>query len=119
LVERGYVPRSDEQEKLAILGADVADLIASIEHNLDPNASEPFYQRKVSYDNLPAAYLPELRALVRQEAQKLLEKLNREMAKQDRDFRPRGGANPKTAEGDRHRAMIGVYFYQEELGDED
>ncbi|MFK7894774.1 MAG: DUF6502 family protein [Myxococcota bacterium] len=125
LLERGYVPRSDEDEKLAILGADVADLVSTIEHNLDPEASEPFFQRKVSYDNLPAGYLPKLRALVRKDAQQLLEKLNRDMAKQDRDLKPasRAARVGRSAQGseaeDRHRAMIGIYFYQEELDDED
>lgn len=108
LVERAYIPRADEAEKLAILGTDVADLIASIEHNLDPDAARTFYQRKVAYDNLPADYLPRLQERVKERAQALLEHLDREMAAQDLDVAPRADAKGGS------RAMIGIYYFQEE-----
>lgn len=117
LTQRGYVPLSDDDEKLAILGSDVADLISTIDHNLDPDSGAPFYQRKVSYDNLPASYLPKLQALVGREAQRLLERLNRDMARYDRDLNPPAKGSSSTE--DRIRAMVGVYFYQEERDDED
>lgn len=62
LVRRAYIPQADDEAKLDILGTDVADLISAIEHNLESKAEEPFFQRKVAYDNLPAEYLSELRA---------------------------------------------------------
>ena len=51
LLTRAYLPGADKQAKLDILGADVADLIATIDHNLEPENSRPRFQRKVSYDN--------------------------------------------------------------------
>lgn len=123
LVERAYIPQADESEKLAILGSDVADLIASIEHNLEPDldarGGRPFFQRKVAYDNLPRAYLEELQQRVRERAQQLLEELNDEMASHDLDVSPpaaRGGD-----ENDRggSRAMVGIYYFQEEASDEE
>jgi hypothetical protein len=119
-VERAYIPHSDPAEKLSILGTDVADLIASIDHNLGMSLDEslgknlehaqgePFYQRKVAYDRLPAEYLPELRALVRREAQALLERLDREMSVQDQDDSPQPEARAT------RRAMIGIYYFEEE-----
>lgn len=110
-IERGYVPLLDESEKLSILGADVADLIGAIDHNLTPDSGDPFFQRKVAYDNLPADYLPKLRALIRKDAQALLEKLSRDMSKHDRDV-----IRSSEGEGDedRHRAMLGIYYFEEE-----
>lgn len=113
LVERAYIPRADESEKLEILGTDVADLIASIEHNLDPERDASFYQRKVAYDNLPAEYLPRLQERVRAQAQALLEQLDREMAAHDLDVSPREDA----AGGS--RAMVGIYYFQEESEEHD
>ncbi|HEB88237.1 MAG TPA: hypothetical protein ENI85_01580 [Deltaproteobacteria bacterium] len=119
LVERAYIPLADEAAKLEILGTDVSDLIASIEHNLELEAERPFFQRKVAYDNLPASYLPELRALLADKGQKLLEELNKEMARHDRDVRKnrKRGANEEaedeTDEQDRHRAMIGIYYFED------
>jgi hypothetical protein len=114
LVERAYIPQADEGEKLEILGTDVADLIASIEHNLEPQSGRPFYQRKVAYDNLPAAWLPSLQELVRSRAQELLEELNEEMAAHDVDLVP-----DSATEGDGgSRAMVGIYYFQQEPEEE-
>ncbi len=111
LVERAYIPASDEAAKLDILGTDVADLIASIEHNLDPDAAERFFQRKVAYDNLPADYLPALRELLAGKGQGLLEVLNEDMARHDRDLAGKAGDGP------RRRAMVGIYYFEDETDD--
>jgi hypothetical protein len=112
LVERAYIPQADEAAKLDILGSDVADLIASIEHNVDPEADEPFFQRKVAYDNLPASYLPKLRALLARKGQKLLEELNADMSRHDRDV------SGERNESDRSRAMIGIYYFERDASEE-
>jgi hypothetical protein len=113
LVERAYVPKTDEAEKLAILGTDVADLISTIDHNLDSDREGAFFQRKVAYDNLPENFLPALRHLVESDAQSLLERINDRMANHDLDVHPdddvKGG----------HRAMVGIYYYEEESDDDD
>lgn len=108
LVARAYIPTADEAAKLEILGTDVADLIASIEHNLDSEATPPYFQRKVAYDNLPAEYLPALRALLAKKGQGLLEELDADMAKHDRDL------VQESEGGDRRRAMIGIYYFEDD-----
>lgn len=112
LVERAYIPAGDEAAKLDILGTDAADLIASIEHNLEPDVAERYFQRKVAYDNLPADYLPALRALLADRGQQLLETLNDDMARHDRDL---GAA---TSDAPRRRAMVGIYYFEDEVDDE-
>lgn len=112
LVERAYIPAGDEAAKLEILGTDVADLIASIEHNLDPAATVRFFQRKVAYDNLPADYLPALRALLAERGQALLETLNDDMARHDRDVAAVASDAP------RRRAMVGIYYFEDENDDD-
>lgn len=109
LVERAYIPAADEAAKLEILGADVADLVSSIEHNLDPEATPAFFQRKVAYDNLPPEYLPALRALLAKKGQGLLEELDADMAAHDRDLRD------VEQEGERCRAMVGIYYFEDEV----
>lgn len=116
LIERAYIPSADEGAKLDILGTDVADLVASIEHNLDPESEAPFFQRKVAYDNLPAAYLPLLREKLSDRGQALLEELNADMAAHDRDANPTGDG--PDGEG-RSRAMTGIYYYEELRDDDD
>lgn len=113
LVQRAYIPESDETAKLEILGTDVADLLASIEHNLEPESTESYFQRKVAYDNLPPDYLETFRSLLARKGQRFLEELNAELAAHDRDV-----TNEARGEG-RRRAMVGVYYFEEPVDEDD
>jgi len=110
---RGYVPRTDDVEKLGILGTDVADLISSVDHNIVSPPEQAFFQRKVAYDNLVSACLPELRARAARRGQTLLEALDELMAANDRD------ANPSVSGEGRHRAVLGIYYYEEPVAKPD
>jgi hypothetical protein len=83
LVTRAYVPKSSEVAKLAILGADVADLIATIDHNLQHGNTDPRFQRKVMYVTIPAAVLPDFKRESAARAQALLEHLDRWLSDKD------------------------------------
>ena len=106
LLTRAYVPGTGEEEKLDILGRDVAELISTIDHNLREDRPYPLFQRKASYDNLPQETLPDLRALIARRGQELLEELDDWMAAHDRDL------NPSVAGTGRKRASIGVYYFE-------
>jgi hypothetical protein len=110
-LERANVPQSGEEAKLEILGTDVADLISSIHHNIDEAQDRAFFQRKVAYDNLPAEYMKALQENVRRDGQKLLEKLDSEMSRNDRDT----AAEPFGS--GRKRAMVGIYYFEEDYRD--
>ncbi len=113
LLARAYIPRTSEVDKIHILGTDVSHLISTIDHNLRPDTPEPFFQRKVAYDNLPQEVLPQLRRLTVRKAQALLEKMDRWLARHDRD------TNPAVAGTDRRRAGIGIYYFEEPFSEED
>lgn len=83
LVTRAYVPKSSEVDKLAILGTDVADLITTIDHNLQHGDTHPRYQRKVMYLTIPAAVVPEFERESAARAQGLLEHLDRWLSDKD------------------------------------
>lgn len=108
LVDRSYVPSKGEVEKIGILGTDVAELIATIDHNLRAEGPEPFYQRKVRYDNLPNEAMQELRRMVRLRAQELLETLDREISRHDRDI------NPEVQGTGRRYAGVGIFYFEDE-----
>jgi hypothetical protein len=113
LLARYYVPAAGEAGKLGILGTDVADLIATIDWNLRRPPSEAYFQRKVQYDNLPAEVMPELHTLTRERAQAFLEQLDQWMAAHDRDVTP-------TVQGTgRKRAMLGIYYFEEDFREDD
>lgn len=107
LVERSFIPKTDEIGKIGILGVDASDLISTIDHNI-LNTDDPFFQRKVSYDNLPSEALPEFREIAADGAQGLLEHLDRWLSERDRDFHPEVGGTG------RMRTGVGIYFFQED-----
>jgi len=109
LLARGYVPATGEVEKLGILGTDVADLIATIDHNLQVAPAATLLQRKVAYDNLSAETAAALHPRAARKAQALLEELDTWLSHRDRDINPdAGGAG-------RRRAGIGIYYFEEDL----
>ena len=107
LLERSYIPKKGEIDKIGILGADTADLIATIDHNIRrPDA--PFFQRKTCYDNLPLEALPELETIAANQGQGMIESLDGWMSARDRDI------DPGVAGTGRKRAGVGIYFFQDD-----
>ena len=106
LVNRSYVPSHSETEKLRILGTDVASLIDTINHNMQDPQEEPFFQRKVYYNNLPKEALSQIRALSKQHGQELIELMDKLIQPHDRDVNP-------DVEGDGcYTAGVGVYYFE-------
>ena len=104
MVTRGYVPHKSAVDKLGILGRDVADLIDTIDHNLQHGDSDPRFQRKVMYAAIPADALPAFRKLSAVQGQALLEKLDRWLA--EHDVAP-VGESTATA-----RVGLGVFYFE-------
>ena len=113
LLTRAYIPSTIEAHKLNILGTDVQHLISTIDHNLNPDTTEPIFQRKVSYDNLPDEVLPKFRRLFAKKAQALLENADQWLAQRDRDLTP-------TVQGSgSNRAGFGIFFFEKSNSKED
>ena len=109
LKTRAYIPESGDTDKLNILGTDVSDLVSTVDHNLQHGAADPFFQRKVMYDNVPAEALGEFRRLSGTQAQALLERLDKWLSQHDRDTRP------ETTGTGRMRTGIGIYYFEEDM----
>jgi hypothetical protein len=107
LLAQAYIPVGTNEHILHILGTDAHHLISTIDHNLMPETTEPIFQRKVSYDNLPEEVLPEFRKHFAPQAQTLLESADRWLANHDRDV------TPKVKGTGRNRAGFGIFFFEE------
>jgi Family of unknown function (DUF6502) len=110
LVNRTYLPAKDEAGKVSLLGNDARDLIATITHNLDAGPADAYFQRKTSYNNLPANALDDVRELLRDDGQVFLERFDRMLAAKDRDM------NAAVSGEGRKRAVIGLYYFEEDVG---
>jgi hypothetical protein len=110
LVQRAYVPQRSAPDKLAILGHDVADLISTIDHNIEHGAADPRFQRKLMYHRMDTATLPAFRRLSAERAQALLEELDRWLAAHD-TVTPTDAPEPSRA-----RVGLGIYYFEEPAG---
>lgn len=111
LLARAYIPQSSDVETLRIFGTEVSYLISTFDHNLNTESSgQPWFQRKVMYDNLPDNVLQEFRELTAPQAQSLLEMWDHWLAHHDRD------TNPSVEGSGRNRAGIGIYYFEEPYG---
>jgi uncharacterized protein DUF6502 len=108
-ITRGYVPHQSVIDKVDILGSDVADLVETIDHNMQHGADDPRFQRKVMYHSMRADALPAFRKLSASQAQTLLEKLDRWLAKHDTD------TTQGVVDGPRSRVGVGIYYFEERL----
>lgn len=111
LLSRSYVPQRGTEDKLHILGTDVAHLAATIEHNIE-HGDNPRFQRKVAYDNLPEEIIPKFQALSREKAQQLLEDLDGWLSRHDRD------SNPAVEGTGRKEAGVGIYYFEQDVPEE-
>ena len=107
LLSRAYIPKTGDAEKLGILGTDVAGLIATIEHNIQSAGQDPFFQRKVFYDNMPVEASTELRALLEIQGQQFMEVMDRWMSEHDRDVNPNVTGTGRKASG------VGLYYFED------
>jgi hypothetical protein len=113
LIQEAFMPTTDEAIKFHILGTDVGLLIATIDHNIDPDKTPTFFQRKVYYDNLPEEVLADFRRMSGLSAQKLLDDMDRYLAINDRDV------HPEIEGTGRHVAGIGIYYFQQPFEEKD
>ena len=73
LKERAYIPMATPIDKINILGADVAELIGTIGHNLEAEPAQRFFQRKVSNTAVRPDAMEKFRELSNRKSQELLE----------------------------------------------
>lgn len=104
-----FGPASGTDEKIAILGTDVRDLINTIDHNLSHSGTESRFQLKTAYDNIPREAALKFRATFPEKGFALLNSIDRELSSLDRD------TNPESQGSGRIRAGIAVYYFEDDL----
>jgi hypothetical protein len=106
-VERAFVPRRSALDKIDLLGHDVADLVATIDHNIQHGDADPHFQRRVMYREMPAQLVPAFRKLSSAQAMALLVKLDRWLAERADD-------PPADPDAPRVRLGLGIYYFEEQ-----
>ena len=113
--EGAYVPDNSQEAKIEILGNTVADLLGTIEHNLNATSDTAHLQLTTAYDNLPRSAVDAFRQLSRKEAKALLANMDRWLGQRDRDA---NSVNSTSYNEDRIRLGIGIYYIEEDMASE-
>ena len=103
LVRNAYVPGSDPEEIIRILGSDTSELINTIDHNLTADDASKWFQRKVSNPNVPTDALHAFKVFSRKRSQKLLEELDTWLSQHEADD-----------DTDSHYVSLSVYYYEKD-----
>lgn len=110
LLRRAYLPGKDSHGKLAILGTDSAELIATIDHNLVAAPGARRFQRKVSNHRLRADAVEAFRELSAVKSQALLEELDAWLSRHEI-------GEDGSDEDDARYVSLGIYFYEGDASD--
>ena len=104
LINPNYLPDSDSDKKLNILGIDTAELIRTIDHNISVSKPEDaWFQRKASNTQVKIAALPKIKKRINKKAQQLLEDIDAELSQNESDNKDECCA-----------VSVGIYFTQTE-----
>jgi hypothetical protein len=105
-VQAKFLGRTSAADKLDLLGSDVADLIVTIDHNVAHGDTDPRFQRKVMYRDMPAGVVDEFRKLSAAKGMALLQQLDAWLAART-ETGTLDAAAPKV------RLGLGVYYFEE------
>ena len=103
LLRAAYISDLPE-DRVAFLGENVGDHLRSAVHNLE--GGEPFLERALYFDALPAAMLEEARPEIYRMSERLLREAHQRL----------NAAEPP--EGPQRRLRLGVYYYEEDAAAE-
>ena len=92
-----------------------ADLLGTLEHNLNATSNTTHLQLTTAYDNLPRSAVDAFRQLSRKDAKALLANVDRWLGQRDRDA---SSANSTSDNDGRMRLGIGVYYIEEDMTSE-
>ena len=103
LLRHAYISALPE-DRVAFLGENVGDHLRSAVHNLE--GGEPFLERALYFDALPAAVLEEARPEIYRMSERLLREAHQRLSEAE------------SSEGPRRRLRLGVYYYEEDAAAE-
>jgi len=103
-----HTPHEDVEAQVNILGNAGRDIFSTIDHNLI--SDDKRLQLTVAYNNLPEDAVRRFQYISHEESLALLKRFDAWLADHDRDAAANIGA-----EGGRHRAGIGIYYFEEEV----
>lgn len=110
LQTEAYAPEKGFEDKVYYFGQNVADHCAAAVHNV-AGESAPMLERCIFSDSLSPDSTAKLKKIAKNKGMQAIQAVNREAIKLERKDKKRSG--------DKKRINFGIYFYEENLNDDD
>ena len=110
--DAAFVPHKDKDAKFNIMGSSAADLLATLDHNIECAFEDRRLQLTTAYNNLPREAVRRFALFSHDRSVALLREFDQWLAEHDRD-----SSDNVQGEG-RLRTGIGIYFIEEEVGEQ-
>jgi len=104
LDKQGYIPQTDELEKIKVLATCASDLLGSGVHNIEHGDVAPRFQRQIVYPEVPAHAVKEFQRLGEKRANELLQELNQLLA---------SGIPENPDHTMTKRVGLGIYYFED------
>lgn len=111
LITTGYIPKTDELEKIRVLSLSTSDLLSSAVHNLTAPDEPARFQRQLTYEAMPTEEAQQFKLYSEEKANELLLHLNEYLSQLSADATPDEGAG--------HRVGLGIYYIENDQPVED
>jgi hypothetical protein len=106
----GYVPQTDDLDKLEILSLCSRNLLTSGVHNIEKKeGEEPMFQRQLSHQ-LPEELVQEFKIFSQKKSLDLLLEFNRWMGDENKQYEMKGNKPDDASK----RVGIGIYYFEED-----
>jgi len=102
LQKKEYLPLETSHERLMLFGTDTAELMGTIEHNLETTGDQRWFQRKVSSHLVPKQAVVEFRHLSNRKSMELLEYYDHWLSQRE----------TSDADSDAAYVAVGIYYTQ-------
>lgn len=104
LLSEGFIPKTDEIEKIRVMAMCTSDLLNSAVHNLINLDKPSRYQRQLTYEKISAADAVLFKTYSEQKANELLLHLNEYLSQMSSDA-------PANVSGN-HQVGLGIYYFE-------
>lgn len=107
LVQQGFIPHKSETESIKILAKHVSDLMNTGVHNISHVQEDAYFQRQVTYEELPESVIEEFRKYSNEKSIALLKDFDKWLSEK------KSAVDPSSDEA-KGRVGVGIYYFKNE-----
>jgi len=118
LLRSGYLPERNDSENACILLTHAKDLVSTGVNNIEGLSEAPYFQRQLTFVDVPQQVKQEFEVICREKSEALLLELNKWLIQKCSEAGTNTNTNNVSQDKQLHRVGLGIYFLNENLGEQ-